>query len=514
MGRRRRGTRQRRQRSSKNVLVVENCNNSSEEEGEEEEEEEEEEEGRTTRGNCFGLPEAPIFYPTEEEFIDPLRFIAKIRQQVEELYGICRIVPPQSWRPPFALDSSSFSFPTKIQAIHQLQERPAACDADTFKLEYRRYLKGQKRGGRTTVEEEEEEEEDHNWPQFEGEDLDLCKLFNAVKRHGGYLKVRDENRWGEVFRMLKSDEDSPPAVPSSSAVLAHLCELYKSHLYSYEVYQANVRSGKLVSLRNPKTRRQQQKEIREVNCKGEQAERKRHTEIELGVSRKRQRSRSNLGRSSSSEDAADSKKHVGGSGEDDSSDLKHVGSGGKDSSDPHIKPVVGSEEHNRAVDQICKQCHSGVHEKLMLLCARCNRGWHLYCLSPPLSTAPHGNWYCLDCVASSDDCFGFVPGKEYSYLAFEKMAERFKHKWFGSRSAEFANVEKELWQIVERATAPVEVLYGSDIDTGVYGSGFPRESEAVMWTSGQLTLTTHGISTTSQSSGVPCYGWCRTISLG
>jgi hypothetical protein len=157
MGRRRRrgrGTRQRRQSSSKNVLVVENCNNSSEEE----EEEEEEEEGRTTRGNCFGLPEAPIFYPTEEEFIDPLRFIAKIRQQVEELYGICRIVPPQSWRPPFALDSSSFTFPTKIQAIHQLQERPAACDADTFELEYRRYLKGQKRGGRTTVEEEEEEE--------------------------------------------------------------------------------------------------------------------------------------------------------------------------------------------------------------------------------------------------------------------------------------------------------------------------------------------------------------------
>jgi histone demethylase JARID1 len=59
------------------------------------------------------------------------------------------------------------------------------------------------------------------------------------------------------------------------------------------------------------------------------------------------------------------------------------------------------------------------------------------------------------------------------------MAERFKRKWFGSRPAELGDVEKELWHIVEKATVPVEVLYGSDIDTRVYGSGFPRLSDAV-----------------------------------
>lgn len=38
-------------------------------------------------------PEAPVFEPTEEEFQDPLAFIAKIRPYVEKT-GICKIRPP------------------------------------------------------------------------------------------------------------------------------------------------------------------------------------------------------------------------------------------------------------------------------------------------------------------------------------------------------------------------------------------------------------------------------------
>ncbi|KAL8461502.1 hypothetical protein ACS0TY_032832 [Phlomoides rotata] len=48
------------------------------------------------------LEEAPVFYPSEEEFEDTLNYISSIRPKAER-YGICRIVPPSSWTPPCPL---------------------------------------------------------------------------------------------------------------------------------------------------------------------------------------------------------------------------------------------------------------------------------------------------------------------------------------------------------------------------------------------------------------------------
>jgi hypothetical protein len=92
------------------------------------------------------VPSAPVFYPTMEEFRDPLAFIAVIRPAAEA-YGIAKVVPPPGaaaraalrarrarrmltcslragWHQAYAdpLNGSVLDFETKQQHIHKLQE--------------------------------------------------------------------------------------------------------------------------------------------------------------------------------------------------------------------------------------------------------------------------------------------------------------------------------------------------------------------------------------------------------
>ncbi|KAL6564091.1 hypothetical protein OROHE_005331 [Orobanche hederae] len=71
------------------------------------------------------LDDAPVFRPTEEEFKDTLKYIAKIRPRAEN-YGVCRIVPPPSWRPPCLLEDNktweASKFSTHVQKIDGLQD--------------------------------------------------------------------------------------------------------------------------------------------------------------------------------------------------------------------------------------------------------------------------------------------------------------------------------------------------------------------------------------------------------
>ncbi|KAK6940656.1 JmjN domain [Dillenia turbinata] len=69
------------------------------------------------------LEEAPVFYPTVEEFCDTVKYIASIRPKVEE-YGICRIVPPQTWKAPSFIMEEGFwdrRFQSYVQQIDKLQ---------------------------------------------------------------------------------------------------------------------------------------------------------------------------------------------------------------------------------------------------------------------------------------------------------------------------------------------------------------------------------------------------------
>jgi len=54
----------------------------------------------------FGLEHCPIYYPTDAEFAQPLEYIERIAKQTREhQYGICKVVPPKGWQPPFTLNT-------------------------------------------------------------------------------------------------------------------------------------------------------------------------------------------------------------------------------------------------------------------------------------------------------------------------------------------------------------------------------------------------------------------------
>ena len=49
------------------------------------------------------------------------------------------------------------------------------------------------------------------------------------------------------------------------------------------------------------------------------------------------------------------------------------------------------------VNQCCEVCRYPHNEHIMLLCDSCGRGFHTYCLVPPLESVPEGDWICSEC---------------------------------------------------------------------------------------------------------------------
>lgn len=123
------------------------------------------------------VPEAPTFYPTEEEFADPIAYIDSIRRRGGEAAGVACVVPPPSWDPPFALErgtsgtsAESFRFVIRRQLTSSLcKRRPntdAAKGAGNFKYGKKKRTRvvvdedGGVREVRNETAEEEEEGED------------------------------------------------------------------------------------------------------------------------------------------------------------------------------------------------------------------------------------------------------------------------------------------------------------------------------------------------------------------
>ncbi|TPX31535.1 hypothetical protein SmJEL517_g05157 [Synchytrium microbalum] len=134
----------------------------------------------------FGLPEAPVFHPTPEQFQNPLLYIQSIRPLAEDA-GLCKIVPPASWKPDFSIDTENFFFRPRLQKLN--------------------FVEG---GSRTTLNYLDQLQQYHQQngtpltklPTLDRKPIDLFKLKKEVARRGGHEGVTDQKKWAEVARAI------------------------------------------------------------------------------------------------------------------------------------------------------------------------------------------------------------------------------------------------------------------------------------------------------------------------
>lgn len=133
-------------------------------------------------------------------------------------------------------------------------------------------------------------------------------------------------------------------------------------------------------------------------------------------------------------------------------------------------------------DYTCRVCDRGDSEESMLLCDGCDSSYHTFCLIPPLTSVPPGDWRCPKCVAQEcskpQEAYGFEQAKtQYTLREFGFMADKFKEEYFGVSAHEVPTevAEDEFWRLVSSLDDEVVVEYGADLHTIEHGSGFPTK---------------------------------------
>ncbi|XP_071754900.1 lysine-specific demethylase 5C isoform X1 [Centroberyx gerrardi] len=132
---------------------------------------------------------------------------------------------------------------------------------------------------------------------------------------------------------------------------------------------------------------------------------------------------------------------------------------------------------------VCRMCGRGDDDEKLLLCDGCDDNYHTFCLLPPLTDPPKGNWRCPKCVAEEckkpNEAFGFEQAtREYSLQSFGEMADAFKADYFNMpvHMVPTELVEREFWRLVSSIEEDVTVEYGADIHSKEFGSGFPMNN--------------------------------------
>lgn len=86
-------------------------------------------------------------------------------------------------------------------------------------------------------------------------------------------------------------------------------------------------------------------------------------------------------------------------GDEDASGMEDAKEGGKEANESKdAQEDMDSEAESD--DEGCRLCKKNTNIPKILLCDKCDGGFHMYCLKPRLSSIPTGEWFCPDCASS------------------------------------------------------------------------------------------------------------------
>ncbi|KAI0135890.1 jumonji superfamily protein [Daldinia grandis] len=173
------------------------------------------------QNRLYGLEEAPTYRPTEEEWKDPFEYVRKITPEARK-YGICKVIPPDSWNPDFAIDTEKFHFRTRKQELNSVDGRTRA------NLTYLDALAKYHKQQGTNL---------NRLPYVDKKPLDLYKLKKAVESRGGFEKVCKTKKWAEIGRDLGYSGKIMSSLSTS------LKNSYDRWLTPYENYLRQAKPG-------------------------------------------------------------------------------------------------------------------------------------------------------------------------------------------------------------------------------------------------------------------------------
>lgn len=354
-----------------------------------------------------------------------------------------QVIPPEGWTVPFAIDRDSLRFKTRIQSVHELQQRAdLAAASESFHRGFQAWLRSQGKSLRRS-------------PVVAGQDVDLAKLYRLVTRRGGFERVTDKKLWRDVARIMQVS-----CLWHGARTLSHGADCMLTSLVAAQVEEKA--SNAMHTLRQI-----YQKHLLPYEAYSQQ----RMDPVPAGKS-KGKRTASNAAPSrfdamlAVADDAAEAAEILGNlmsmdsAGAVEDPPLKRHKSHKLALEVPLVSSLVsGMPLHSRrtlpadlpahlAQDQAapkaekirvpsniyelnCELCKGGHHEDKIILCDQCDRGCHLFCLNPPLEEVPQGHWVCPLCREAEAAGGAFKEGHEYTLPEFERVANEFKTRWFG-----------------------------------------------------------------------------------